>query len=164
MARDRRLPGPLASVSSRYGTPLGAIVFLTVIDLLFIAANQWWTSLFALYGPPPSPHYFAIFSWASTYGAFALVVVYALMALGSLRGVEGRVTPGLILAAIVGLALTGGAIYGSIYKVPSPTKLAPYYAIAVFVIGLIVSFVVKGREPASQALPDLRSGAVTTGR
>ena len=164
MARDRRLPGPLASVSSRYGTPLGAIVFLTVIDLLFIAANQWWTSLFALYGPPPSPHYFAIFSWASTYGAFALVVVYALMALGSLRGVEGRVTPGLILAAIVGLALTGGAIYGSIYKVPTPTKLAPYYAIAVFVIGLIVSFVVKGREPASRALPDLRSGAVTTGR
>ncbi len=160
MARDRRLPSPLAGVSARYGTPLGAIVFLTVIDLLFIAANEWWTSLFAL--PPPNPHYFAIFSWASTYGAFALVVVYALMSLGSLRGVEGKLTAGLVVAAIAGLALSLGAIFGAIYKVPSPTKLAPYYCLAVFVIGLIVSFVAKGREPASQALSDLRSEAAPT--
>ena len=143
MARDRRLPSALAGVSGRFGTPVGAIVFLTVIDLLFIAANEWWTALFAL--PPPNPHYFAIFSWASTYGAFALVVVYALMSLGSLRGIEGKLTAGLVLAAIVGLALSLGAIFGAIYKVPSPTKLAPYYCLAVFVIGLIVSFVAKGQ-------------------
>jgi len=164
MARDRRLPKALASVSPRYGTPLGAIVFLTVIDLLFIAANQWWTSLFAL--PPPNPHYFAIFSWASTYGAFALVVVYALMSIGAVvDGFAGRdrLTVGLIVAAIVGFAISAGAIFGAIYKVPSPTKLAPYYAIVVFVVGLVISFIVKGREPASQALGDLRSeGAAAT--
>ena len=157
IARDRRLPAMLAKVSSRFGTPSGAIVFLTVVNLLFIAAGEWWNALFAL--PPPTPHYFAIFSWASTFGAFALVVVYALMAIGSLRGVGGAVTPGLVVAAIVGLVLSGGAIYGSIYKVPSPTKLAPYYAIALFVIGLVITFAVRGREPASRALADLRSEA-----
>jgi amino acid transporter len=155
MARDRRLPRALASVSKRFGTPLGAIVTLTAVDLLFIIANERWTSLFAL--PPPSPHYFAIFSWASTYGAFALVVVYALMSLGSLRGIEGRLNAGVVIAAILGLALSGGAIYGAIYKVPSPTKWAPYYAIAIFVVGVIVSFLVKGRQPASVALPELRT-------
>src|SRR2546428_13693083 len=91
--RDRRPRVMLAKVSSRFGTPSGAIVFLTVVNLLFIAAGEWWKGLFAL--PPPTPHYFAIFSWASTFGAFALVVVYALMAIGSLRGVGGAVTPGL---------------------------------------------------------------------
>jgi amino acid transporter len=156
IARDRRLPPVLATVSARFGTPAGAIIFLTAVNLLFIAAGEWWTGLFAL---PATPHYFAIFSWASTFGAFALVVVYALMAIGSLRGVGGAVTPSLAVAAIVGLVLSGGAIYGSIYKVPSPTKLAPYYAIALFVIGLVITFAVKGREPASRALADLRSEA-----
>jgi amino acid transporter len=157
IARDRRLPAVLARVSARFGTPSGAIIFLTAVNLLFLAAGEWWKGLFAL--PAPTPHYVAIFSWASTFGAFALVVVYALMAIGSLRGVGGAVTPSLIVAAIVGLVLSGGAIYGSIYKVPSPTKLAPYYAIALFVIGLVITFMVKGREPASQALADLRSEA-----
>jgi len=46
---------------------------------------------------------------------------------------------------------------GSFYKVPSPTVLAPWYAVVWFVLGLIVMFAVKGREPASQVLDDLSS-------
>ena len=56
------------------------------------------------------------------------------------------------LGYLIGLLITGGAIFGSIYQVPSPTKLAPYYAVAWFVVGLIVTFVVKGREPAGRPL------------
>ncbi len=83
MARDRRLPGALASVSKKYGTPTGAIVLMMVVMAGFIALNEFWEDLFAL---PGFPHYFSIFVWASTFGGFALVVVYLLMSVGAFRG------------------------------------------------------------------------------
>jgi amino acid transporter len=83
MARDRRMPGVFATTSKRFGTPTGAIGLLIIASLLTLAADLWWKGLFAL---PATPHYFAIFSWASTFGGFALVVVYMLMAIGSVLG------------------------------------------------------------------------------
>jgi hypothetical protein len=73
MARDRRLPSPLAITSRKYGSPAGATVFIVGFSLLTLAADLWWKNLFAL---PATPHYFAIFSWGSTFGGFSLVVVY----------------------------------------------------------------------------------------
>ena len=63
----------------------------------------------------------------------------------------------ITIAAIIGLLITGAAIFGSFYKVPSPTILAPWYAVIWFVLGLIVMVVWKGREPASKVLADLSS-------
>jgi len=154
MARDRRLPGALASVSKRYGTPLGAIALLMVIQALLIVAAEW-TEIFALEG---LPHYFALFAWCSTFGGFALLVVYFMMSVGALVTLGKQPKPvGVAIAAIVGLAITGAAIWGSFYKVPDPTIWAPRYAIIWAVIGLIYMALVKGREPASQALADLSS-------
>ena len=59
--------------------------------MVTLLVNQFWTGLFAL---PRTPHYFALFAWGSTFGGFALVVVYLLMSVGALRsfaGAEGRV-------------------------------------------------------------------------
>ena len=53
--------------------------------------------------------------------------------------------------------ITGAAIFGSFYKVPSPIVLAPWYAVIWFVIGLVLMAFAKGREPASQALGDLHT-------
>ena len=154
MARDRRLPGALASVSKRYGTPLGAIALLMVIQALLILAAEW-TEIFALEG---LPHYFALFAWCSTFGGFALLVVYFMMSIGALARLGKQPKPlGVAIAAIVGLAITGAAIWGSFYKVPEPTIWAPRYAIIWAVIGLAYMALVKGREPASQALADLSS-------
>jgi hypothetical protein len=74
-----------------------------------------------------------------------------------LKDAKGRV--GVIVASLVGIAITGAAIFGSFYKVPSPTILAPWYALIWGAIGLILMFAVKGREPASDALADLRTSA-----
>ena len=41
--------------------------------------------------------------------------------------------------------MSGGAIFGSIYKVTRPTVLAPYAAIGWFVVGLVVAMLVRGR-------------------
>jgi len=154
MARDRRIPAPLATVSSRYQTPIGGIVFLMASILLMICLNQFWTGLFAL---PNTPHYFALFAWDSTFGGFALVIVYLLMAVGSLFGLSREAGVRVIVAAIVGIALTAGAIFGSFYKVTSPTILAPWVAIGWLVVGIVVTLLVRGREPASRALAELSS-------
>jgi amino acid transporter len=156
MARDRRLPSPLAAVSSRRETPVGAIVFLMVIQAAFIVGTEFWDDLFAI---PELPHYFAIFAWASTFGGFALVVVYLLMSVGALVGLRDHPNyTGVVIASIVGIVLTGGAIYGSFAEVPSPTILAPIYALIWAGVGLLYMLVVRGREPARMALSDLSTG------
>jgi amino acid transporter len=157
LARDRRLPSAFAGVSQRFGTPSGAIAFLLGIQVLLIAASELWDSLFALEGPP---HYFSLFVWCATFGGFALLVVYLAMSVGALSGLRSdRGFGGIVIAAILGIAITGAAIFGSFYKVPRPTILAPIYALVWAALGLVYMIVVKGREPASDALADLRSTA-----
>jgi amino acid transporter len=161
MARDRRLPKMAAGVSPKYGTPIGAIVLLMVIQALLIAASEW-TTVFALEG---LPEYFSLFAWCATFGGFALIVVYFLMSIGAFKGLADDPAKGkLLVAAILGIVITGAAIFGSFYKVPSPTILAPWYAVIWFVLGLVVMIAVKGREPASTALADLRSGVEMDGK
>jgi amino acid transporter len=156
MARDRRLPKMMAGVSAKYGTPTGAIAFLMGVQLGLIAASEWWDNLFALEG---LPHYFSLFVWCSTFGGFALLVVYFLMSLGALAGIATDPEKvKLVIAAILGLLISGAAIFGSFYKVPSPTILAPEYALGLFVVGIVVALLVKGRAPASGVLADLSSG------
>ncbi len=155
MARDRRLPAALAKVSKRYGTPVAAIVLLMAVQAILIVVSEANDTLLAL---PGLPHYFSIFVWCATFGGFALLVVYLLMSIGAFRGVGGdKATAGLIVSALVGIAITAAAIFGSFYKVTSPTLLAPWAAVIWFAIGLVYMLLVKGREPASDALADLRT-------
>jgi amino acid transporter len=149
MARDRRLPRLLAATSQKRGTPLGAIWFIIAASLLTLAADLWWKGLFAL---PATPHYFAIFSWASTFGGFALVVVYLMMAIGSTRSFR---SPKLYVAVLLAVLITAGAIFGSFYKVTSPTILAPWFALGVLVLGYLSTFVLRSRQAASTQLSDL---------
>ncbi|HEY1919553.1 MAG TPA: APC family permease [Streptosporangiaceae bacterium] len=154
MARDRRLPATLAVVSKRHGTPLGATAFVAGGAVIVLLFNLFWTGLFAL---PATPHYFAMFAWGSTFGGFALVVVYLLMSVGSLRGIGpgGRTTRHAI-SAIVGIVITGGAIFGAFYKVTSPTILAPWFALGLLALGFVSTWILRGRGAASSQLNDLK--------
>ena len=121
-----------------------------------LLVNQFWTGLFAL---PQTPHYFSLFAWGSTFGGFALVVVYLLMCVGSLRNfaaAPGRIR--LAIAAVIGIIITAGAIYGSFYKVTSPTIWAPWLALALLAVGFASTFLLRAREPASAQLADLTAG------
>jgi len=153
MARDRRIPAQLAITSKRHDSPLGATVFLIGASLLTLLVNQFWTGLFAL---PATPHYFAMFAWGSTFGGFALVVVYLLMAVGSLRSfADAPSRVWLAISAVLAIVITAGAIFGSFYKVTSPTILAPWFALAVLVVGFASSFVTRAPRSASAELADL---------
>jgi amino acid transporter len=153
LARDRRLPKMAASVS-RHGTPAGAIVLLIVIQALWILLAEGNDTIFAL---PEQPHYFSIFAWGAAFGAFALVVVYFVLSVSGLVGLakdEGYA--GVVVAAFVGMVVSAGAMFGSFYKVPSPLWLAALYAVIWGGIGLVYMLAVRGREPASEALAELR--------
>lgn len=156
LARDRRLPGSFATVSKRFGTPIGGILLLMAVQALWILLAEAGSDDL-LVCCPGTPHYFSIFVWGATFGGFALLVVYFLMSIGGLFGLtDARGRAGVVLAALVGIVVTGAAIFGSFYKVPSPTVLAPIYALVWGGLGLIYMLLVRGREPASEALPDLR--------
>jgi amino acid transporter len=153
MARDRRIPAQLAIVSKRHDSPLGATVFLVGASVVTLLLDLFWTGLFAL---PGTPHYFALFAWGSTFGGFALVVVYLLMSVGSLRtfaSSERRVS--VMVSAVIGILITGGAIFGAFYKVTSPTILAPWFALGLLVLGFASTWVLRARRSAASALTDL---------
>ena len=155
LARDRRIPGALAKVSASRGTPVGAIAAVSLWSLAMVLLIQWRPETFALPGQTP---YFSMFAWLSTFGAFCIVVVYGVMAAGAFHGLrDHRSKAGVIVASVIGIAISLGAIFGAVYKVPPPTKWVPVYALAWLILGIIVVLAVKGREPASSALGDLRS-------
>ena len=146
LGRDHRLPKLLGKASSR-GTPLVASTFVLIFGLLVIAVTEWWTALFAL---PETPHYASIFYWGSTFGGFALATIYLLMSIGAIRGLAGLPRPWLVyLATGVGIVITLAAMFGSVYKVTAPIIYAPYAALGLFVIGLLLTWVMPGRAPAS---------------
>ena len=145
MARDNRLPKGMAKVSRR-GTPLAASVVVLVLFALVIVLTEWVEGFVALEG---LPHYVAVFSWLSTVGGFALACIYLLMAVGAIRGLKDHPKQWAVyLAALVGIVVTGAAIFGTVYQVTSPTIYAVYFALAVFVLGLLASFALKTRSTA----------------
>lgn len=135
LARDRKMPRPLTSIS-RHGTPFGASMFVLSAYAVVIALVAW-SSAFAL---PKTPEYVSMFSWMSTFGGFAIAVIYLLIAVGALRGLRASgKTWQLGLASLVGFLVTGAAIYGAIYKVTSPTIWAPWAAVVILIVGLIAA-------------------------
>lgn len=138
LARDQRLPAPLARISLRRGTPLVASAVVIGGHLVVIILTQIWNGLLA---QPGLPHYVAIFSWGSTFGGFALAVIYLLMSFGALRGLRDHPKQWAVyLAGTVGIAVTGAAIFGSFYHVTAPIIYAPYAAIALLILGLALAF------------------------
>lgn len=144
MARDHRLPAPLARIDARRGTPVAAIGALTTLCVVFVLLDQFAPGLFAL---PKTPHYFALFAWGSTFGAFSMVIVYLLLCVGALRRPHGG---GALLpvAAVVGVLISAGALFGSVYKVTAPTIWAPWLSLIWLGIGIAVTTVTIARRPA----------------
>jgi amino acid transporter len=152
MARDKRLPSAMGKISKR-GTPLASGVVVLVFFAIVVALTKW-TTLFAL---PDFPEYFSMFVWGSTFGGFALVCIYLLMAVGAIRGLSDHPKKWAVwLAVLVSVVTTGAAIWGSFYKVTAPTIWAPISALVILVLGFLISLVVKGRAPEITTFEGLR--------
>ena len=58
----------------------------------------------------------------------------------------------VILAAVVGILVTGGAVWGAVYKVKAPISYTPWAALVIFLIGLVVAFLVPADMAAKHQL------------
>jgi amino acid transporter len=165
MARDRRIPGVFAKVSAKHGTPVSSIL----LTVGFCALMPVWARLGhgvltrVIPGVPPNvalfPEYFPLFSWLAGFGGFALAVVYAVIAVGGMKSLwneESHVK--LVVAGVIGFLVAAGAIFGAIYKVPDPANKVLPVTIIILLIGIVLNAASRGRESASAALADLRSG------
>lgn len=155
MSRDHRFPSVLGKVSRR-GTPLNASVVVLLFFAAWIVVTRQFTSLFAI---PGYPHYFAMFNFGSAFGALGLAVIYLLLCVGALRGLRDHPAfAGVVVSALIGIAVTGAAIFGAVYKVPAPTIYAAYGVAGAFVVGLVMAFVAKGPQTAHTSFDDLTPG------
>ncbi len=146
LARDRRLPHSLSSVTPRATPMAGSVVVLGayVVSILLTILTSVWT----LPGLPGSLHYISVFSFLSTFGGFALAMIYVLMCVGAIFGLRDTPRTWTVwLAAAVGIAVTGGAIFGAIYKVPHPTVWAPYAALIIFAVCVASAFIRHAMSP-----------------
>ncbi len=135
LARDERLPKALTSVSKR-GTPSGA-TGVVLFAYIVVGALGLWSTSFAITG---LPEYVSLFSWMSTYGGFAITIIYLLIAVGAIRGLrEHPAKAKLYAACTVAILVAGAAIFGGVYKVTAPTEYAPWAAVIILIVGLIVA-------------------------
>ena len=108
MARDRRLPAPLAAVSTKYGTPIGRD---RAADRRPGGAHRRERVLGRRCSRCPGCRTTSrSSSGASTFGGFALLVVYLLMSIGALRGLADHAEQGGARRRrrSSGIAITGG--------------------------------------------------------
>ncbi len=133
LARDRRIPGPFAKVSARWGTPVNAIIFQVALGVAFVLLVRFDNGVFALNG---APQYFPFFAWVVGLGGLGLVVVYATISLGAIRGLWSSTNRvGLVIAVVLGLGVAAGGIFGSIYKTASPDNQWIWYLLVWVAIG-----------------------------
>jgi amino acid transporter len=160
LARDRRIPGAFAGVSPRYGTPVVAIltvVVLTVVEVLVVRGSHGILPL------GPFPEYFAFFLWLAQYGSLSLAVIYAALALASIRGLSGQVNPGgLAIAVVLALVITGLAIFSAVYHVPAPLNTVTMYFLIWAAIGVVILVVLVTQNKFR--LSAQGAGAITAGQ
>ena len=139
------MPGVFARVSPRYGTPYVAIltvIVLTVAEIVWVRASKGILPL------GPFPEYLPFFFWLAQYGSLSLAVLYAAVSLAGLIGLWGKANPAsLVLAVVVGLAITGLAIFSAVYKVPSPLNTVTLWWSLWALIGVVltIGLIVTGR-------------------
>jgi amino acid transporter len=158
LARDRKIPGIFAKTTSG-GNPIASALVVAVISAGWVLATYASTSLLANGALAGLPHELAVFQWISTLGAFLIMVVYGVMALGAFPGLSDHPNKiGLVISGVLGIGVAVGAIFGAIYKVLPPFDRVWLWAIVWAGVGLLVTLAVKGREPARRALADLSTG------
>jgi amino acid transporter len=141
LARHGMLPSPLASISSRFRTPMGGIILVGIVALLvtgIVAVTQ--ANVSATVAPT---NVLTVFGIMSTIGSLLIELIYIGLCLAALRFLLAEPSKWwrwlFLLVAIVTPIL---GIYGSVVPFPMwPQSLGIYIVIAVIVLSLIWTLV-----------------------
>jgi amino acid transporter len=152
MGREGVLPAAFARTHPRFKTPVNAVVTVTVVSIL-MALLMGYPLYDSAFGRPFSNYYF----WA-TVGTLAIIVVYGMLCFGGIAffyrtRATRRWNPIVHVAVpLIGAAVFGAALYGSIYPAPPGIlKWTPYVAGAWLVLGIGVLLWLRARRPESVA-------------
>src|SRR4029078_7924002 len=101
LARDRHLPKFLSAVHPRFKTPYLAATFVAIAAIVLPLIGRISSRLAP--GTPTAPpgHWFPIFQFGATIGAFLIFVVYLLIALTGFKGQPGENRAGLAVAGVI---------------------------------------------------------------
>ena len=96
---------------------------MAVVSAAWVLSTVAFEALFANGVLTGVPHELGVFQWISTLGAFLIMVVYGVMALGAFSGLSDHPNKvGLVVSGLLGIAVAVGAIFGAIYKVAAPVR------------------------------------------
>jgi amino acid transporter len=152
MARSGRLPRSLSTVHPRFRTPIGAIGLYAVFSFVSIILVWMADGIFSRGTGTPGvlqPQWAPAFGWMAGFGGTGLAVMYMAVSLAGLRGLWNEVTRvKLVIAALAGVLVSVGAVFGAVYKASSPLNTVPWALGVWLVLGLAWSFVALNKVRA----------------
>ncbi len=141
LARHKLLPSPLASISSRFRTPMGGIILVGVVALLIVGIVAYTQTNVAAAQVPVNV--LTVFGIMSTTGSILIELIYIGLCLAAVRLLmqdPAKWWRWLFLLVAIVTPILG--IYGSVVPFPVwPTNLGIYIPIAVIALSLIWTLV-----------------------
>jgi amino acid transporter len=166
LARDRRIPASLARTHPRYGTPIAAATLVAVLTVVLVLVVHLTGGLLSRATADPKvllPEYYPVFAWLATFGPLLFVCVYLMISVAgvfNLWNTEKR--PGLLVAGLAGSAVSIGAIFGLVYKAPSPINTVPWFGAAWLLAGIALTVWLRHKGSLARGPADTPSGAPAT--
>jgi amino acid transporter len=149
MARARRLPAALATIHPRFHTPVVAAALIGVVAVASILMVVLGDGVFSRATGEPGvlqPQWAPMFAWMAGFAGTGLALMYLTVSVAGARGLWHEVNRGKLLVAVTaGVVVSGGAVFGALYKAASPLNTIPW-ALAIWIIlGVLWAFAVTRR-------------------
>jgi amino acid transporter len=152
MGREGVLPRLLGRTHARFQTPVNATLLVAVAALV-MALLSWYVFPDPGFGVGRAldTYYF----WA-TLGTLLVIVVYIGLCFGGMiffRRTQRRWNPlAHVVVPLIGAVVFAAALYGSIHPAPpAPLSYTPYITLAWLVVGGIIVFGLRSRNPEAVA-------------
>jgi amino acid transporter len=165
MARANRLPSALGTVHPRFRTPVAGAALIGFVSVAAILLVAFTDGLFSRATDQPGvlqPQWAPMFGWMAGFAGTGLALMYLAVSAAGVRGLWNEVNRfKLLVAAAAGILVSGGAVFGAIYKAGSPLNTVPWVLAGWITIGVVWSLVVTARQPAPTADPALSPGGLS---
>jgi amino acid transporter len=154
MARAGRLPSAFASLHPRFGTPVIGAILVGAVSVVSILLVRFTDGLFSRATADPgvlAPQWAPMFGWMAGFAGTGLALMYLAVCAAGAWGLWQTVNRvKLVIAATAGILVSGGAIFGALYKAASPLDTVPWALGVWTLLGVVWALFVARRQPAGE--------------